>query len=118
MSRQGGHIATGRDGRLPGDACRTSVQVMHIAYRAETLIDAHLVKDALERAEIPAFVAGEYLTGGVGQLPAMDYVAVMVPESTREAAAAVVEQVQRALAEARREADRWDEDPGIATVPA
>ncbi|MDE3209610.1 MAG: DUF2007 domain-containing protein, partial [Pseudomonadota bacterium] len=45
---------------------------MHIAYRAESLIDAHLVKDALERAEIPAFVTGEYLTGGVGQLPAMD----------------------------------------------
>ena len=43
---------------------------MHIAYRAETLIDAHLVKDALEREQIPAFIAGEYLTGAVGQLPA------------------------------------------------
>ena len=54
---------------------------MHIAYHAESLIDAHLVKDALERAGIPAFVSGEYLTGGVGQLPAIDYVAVMVPEA-------------------------------------
>ena len=53
---------------------------MRIAYRAVTLIDAHLVKDALEREEIPAFIAGEYLTGAVGQLPALDYVAVMVPE--------------------------------------
>lgn len=91
---------------------------MHTAYRAETLIDAHLVKDALERAEIPAFIAGEYLTGGVGQLPAMDYVAVMVPESAREAAASVVDQIERALAEARRESARWDDDPGLATVPA
>ena len=84
---------------------------MHIAYRAETLIDAHLVKDALERAEIPAFVTGEYLTGGVGQLPAMDYVAVMVPESAREAAAGVVAEVAQVLAESRALSAGWDADP-------
>ncbi|HEX5305054.1 MAG TPA: DUF2007 domain-containing protein [Dyella sp.] len=84
---------------------------MHIAYRAETLIDAHLVKDALERAEIPAFVTGEYLTGAVGQLPAMDYVAVMVPESAREAAARVVAEVAQVLAESRAVSDGWDADP-------
>ena len=50
---------------------------MHIVYRAENLFDAHLVKDALEADGIPAFIAGEYLTGAVGQLPAMDYMAVM-----------------------------------------
>ncbi len=90
---------------------------MHIAYRAETLIDAHLVKDALERAGIPAFVTGEYLTGGVGQLPAMDYVAVMVPESARAAAATVVGEIARALAEARQEVSGWTDDPGTAVVP-
>jgi len=31
---------------------------MHIVYHAESLIDAHLVKNALEQAEIPAFIAG------------------------------------------------------------
>jgi len=87
---------------------------MHIAYRAETLIDAHLVKDALERAEIPAFVTGEYLTGGVGQLPAMDYVAVMVPEAAREAADRVVAEVERALAESRAASVDWDADPGLS----
>ncbi|MGN6234907.1 DUF2007 domain-containing protein [Dyella sp. KULCS107] len=87
---------------------------MHIAYRAETLIDAHLVKDALERAEIPAFVTGEYLTGGVGQLPAMDYVAVMVPEAAREAADRVVAEVERALAESRGASADWDADPGLS----
>ncbi|MGA0586881.1 putative signal transducing protein [Dyella sp. KRB-257] len=90
---------------------------MHIAYRAETLIDAHLVKDALERAEIPAFVTGEYLTGGVGQLPAMDYVLVMVPESARAAAAAVVGEVGCALAEARQEASGWTDAPGTVVIP-
>jgi hypothetical protein len=81
---------------------------MHIAYHAESLIDAHLVKDALERAGIPAFVSGEYLTGGVGQLPAIDYVAVMVPESAREEAAPLVAEVARALAVSRAEAAGWD----------
>ena len=62
---------------------------MRIVYRAQSLIDAHLVKDALEREEIPAFISGEYLTGAVGQLPAIDYVAVMVPE----ASAAIAEEL-------------------------
>jgi hypothetical protein len=74
---------------------------MRIIYRARNLIDAHLVKDALESAEVPAFISGEYLTGGVGQLPALDYVAVMVPESSVEIAEPVVREIDRALAEAQ-----------------
>ena len=80
---------------------RVSVQLMHIIYRAENLFDAHLVKDALEAEDIPAFISGEYLTGAVGQLPAMDYIAVMVPESTLTAAQAIVSQVEARLSEAR-----------------
>jgi len=86
---------------------------MHTAYRAESLIDAHLVKDALERAGIPAFVTGEYLTGGVGQLPAIDYVAVMVPEVAREDAAPVVAEVERALAVSRADAATWEAGPDL-----
>ncbi|HET6554967.1 MAG TPA: DUF2007 domain-containing protein [Dyella sp.] len=82
---------------------------MRIAYRAESLIDAHLVKDALERAEIPAFISGEYLTGAVGQLPALDYVAVLVPEASLAAAEQVVREVERVLVEARLAIDP-DED--------
>ena len=88
---------------------------MRIAYRAESLIDAHLVKDALEREEIPAFVSGEYLTGAVGQLPALDYVAVMVPESSAAAADAIVRQVEAQLAQARAAVDSWDGDAQLAT---
>ncbi|NUO73581.1 MAG: DUF2007 domain-containing protein [Frateuria sp.] len=88
---------------------------MRIAYRAQSLIDAHLVKDALEREEIPAFIAGEYLTGAVGQLPAIDYVAVMVPESSVAAADAVVRQVEAQLAQARASLQDWDGDAQLAT---
>ena len=84
---------------------------MRIAYRAETLIDAHLVKDALERADIPAFISGEYLTGAVGQLPALDYVAVLVPEASLDAAERIVREVERTLAEARLAMDEADDDP-------
>lgn len=74
---------------------------MHTVYRAENLFDAHLVKDALEAGGIPAFIAGEYLTGAVGQLPAMDYIAVMVPESSMATARGIVSEVEGRLSEAR-----------------
>jgi hypothetical protein len=85
---------------------------MRIIYRARNLIDAHLVKDALENAEVPAFISGEYLTGGVGQLPALDYVAVLVPESSLETAEPVVREIDRALAEARDVLQEQDDDVG------
>ncbi len=90
---------------------------MHIVYRAENLFDAHLVKDALEAGEIPAHIAGEYLTGGVGQLPAMDYIAVMVPESTLARSREIVREVEAALSEARqaiKEIDEHPDDPLVA----
>ncbi|NID05516.1 DUF2007 domain-containing protein [Luteibacter jiangsuensis] len=90
---------------------------MRIAYHAESLIDAHLVKDALERAEIPAFIAGEFLTGAVGQLPARDFLAVMVPEAAAEAAEGIVRQVDARLAEARAAAAS-DDGFGSLTLPA
>lgn len=71
---------------------------MRTVYRAENLIDAHLVKDALEREGIPAFVAGEYLVGGVGELPARDLVSVMVPDGAVEPARRCVSQVEKMLA--------------------
>ena len=90
---------------------------MRIIYRAQNLIDAHLVKDALESADVPAFISGEYLTGGVGQLPAMDYVAVLVPESSLEVAEPVVREIDRALAEARQVLQEQDDDTG-SLMPA
>lgn len=74
---------------------------MQTIYRADNLFDAHLVKDALEAEGIPAFISGEYLTGAVGQLPAMDFIAVMVPESSLSAASGIVQAVEVQLSEAR-----------------
>lgn len=87
---------------------------MHTIYRAQSMIDAHLVKDALEHAEIPAFIAGEHLIGGVGQLPARDFISVAVPDVCIEAALPVVRRVEAMLGEARESlADDafWDRLP-------
>jgi hypothetical protein len=77
-----------------------------------------LVKDALERADIPAFVAGEYLTGAVGNLPALDYVAVLVPEASLPVAETIVREVERRLADARQALDGQADDELPSFAPA
>lgn len=54
---------------------------MRTVYEAANLIDAHLVRQALEAEGIPAFVRGEALIGGMGDLGVFGLVAVMVPEA-------------------------------------
>ena len=53
---------------------------MQVAYRANNLIDAHLARHALEDAGIPAFVFGENLLGGAGELPLFGVLRVCVPD--------------------------------------
>ena len=74
-----------------------SFNAMRTVYHAEGIVDAHLVKDALEHAGIPAFVNGEYLIGGMGQLPARDFLTVSVPDVAVEAAVPVVREVGEIL---------------------
>jgi len=82
---------------------------MRIVYRAENIIDAHLVRNVLENAGIPAHVGGEYLTGAMGELPVMGLVTVMVAEHDVPAASDLVAQVDAELSE-RRRADDFDLD--------
>ena len=74
---------------------------MQIVYRAENIIDANLVKNALEQEGIPAFVSGQYLTGAVGELPPMSLVNVMVAEIDWPRARALAEALDAELAEHR-----------------
>jgi hypothetical protein len=84
-----------------------------IVYRAENIIDANLVKAALADADIQAFVSGEYLTGGIGTLPALDLVTVMVAESDFERAARIAESIDATLRERRGRASA----PSTKPVP-
>ncbi len=74
---------------------------MQVVYQAENIIDAHLVKNALEYAGIPAYVSGEYLTGAMGELPVSGLIAVMVAARDWNAARGIVETIDAELAERR-----------------
>jgi len=63
-------------------------------YQAENLIDAHLVKGRLENEGVPAWVLGDHLTGGMGQLPVSGFIAVCVADID--------------LAEAQAHLRRWE----------
>jgi hypothetical protein len=76
-----------------------------IVYRAENIIDANLVKNALEHDCIPAFVSGQYLTGAIGELPPMSLVNVMVSEIDWERACLIAQRVDADLAEFRAAPD-------------
>ena len=64
---------------------------MQVAYRAQNLFDAHLAKHLLEDAGIPAFVMGESLLGGAGELPLFGVLRVCVPEGHGTEAVACLE---------------------------
>ena len=63
---------------------------MQVAYRADNVFDAHLVRHALEDAGIPAFVFGESLLGAGGELPLFGLLRVCVPDSAKPEAEEIV----------------------------
>ena len=87
---------------------------MQVVYEAANLIDAHLVRHALEAQDIPVFLKGEALLGGVGELPLFGMVQVCVPEAAWPQARDIVERLSLGEAPAA-DAVRDDEpDPGAA----
>jgi len=86
---------------------------MKAIYLAQHIIDAHLMRDALEAEGIPAFVAGTYLTGGFGELPVNDMVRVMVADALEPQARSIVERVERDLVESRAALADDDAEPGL-----
>lgn len=66
---------------------------MRNVYGAANLIDAHLVHHAQERSGIPAFVRGEALVGGIGELPPIRLVSVAVPDSAWEQAQDIIDKL-------------------------
>ena len=91
---------------------------MKVVYDAANVKDAHLVRHALEAEDIPVFLTGEALVGGMGELPLFGVVQVCVPEAAWPRARSVVEAL--GLGEASAAADATGADglgdgvPGIA----
>ena len=78
---------------------------MRIIYRAENIIDANLVRNALALEGIEAYVSGEYLTGAVGELPVWNLVSVMVADRDVECATPIAQAVDADLRERREDFD-------------
>ena len=72
---------------------------MRVVYQAGHLIDAHLVRHALEQAGFRVFVLGEALLGGLGELPVYGAVSVCVAEDDWAQARAIVETLPIAIGE-------------------
>jgi predicted Fe-Mo cluster-binding NifX family protein len=53
---------------------------MKTVFDASSNIEAHLVMHQLQQAGIEAVIQGEYLQGGIGELPAAGNIRVMVGE--------------------------------------
>ncbi len=47
-------------------------------YRAANALDAHLVQAVLAQHDIEAYIEGEYLQGGIGQIQMLDLIRVVV----------------------------------------
>jgi hypothetical protein len=63
-------------------------------YKALDSMEAHIVRGFLESRGIPARVEGDYLQGGVGELPALGLVAVIVPDEYRARAEEVLREYE------------------------
>ena len=90
---------------------------MRSVYQAENIIDAQLVKDALDSAGIPAFITGAALTGAMGELPVMGLVEIQVPDSAFAEAQTIVIEIDQWLSQ-KPAADEALDDVGCAPEPA
>lgn len=63
-----------------------------VVYHASNSIEAYLIKNLLGQQEILAYVFGDYLQGGVGEIPAIGLVTVNVSDSDYTRAKEIVDE--------------------------
>lgn len=67
---------------------------MIIVYHAANSLDANMIKGLLAQYNIPSFIQGELLQGGMGQLPMADLVTVSVQNENEVEAKKIVQEWQ------------------------
>lgn len=63
---------------------------MKTVFDASGNIEAHLVMHQLQQAGIDASIEGEYLQGGIGELPAAGNIRVVVPDDDVDQARQII----------------------------
>jgi hypothetical protein len=88
-------------------APRGEKSVMETVFQASLALDAHIVRDLLERAGIPSHIEGEYLQGAAGELPLGNLVRVLVaPEHAADAREVIAEWEKAHPADPKPRAER------------
>jgi hypothetical protein len=64
-------------------------------FRGSDYIQAHLLAGLMRQAGIGAFLQGALLQGGLGELPAMGHLSILVDESDRTAAELLIAAYER-----------------------
>ena len=68
------------------------VNILKLLYHANDVIEAHIIAGMLQAQDIPAWVGGYYLQGGVGELAPMGFATVMVPDADLPIASSILEE--------------------------
>lgn len=59
-------------------------------YDASNSLEANLLKGILEQEGVSALISGEYLQGGLGELPAMGLISILVEEHDQKRATNII----------------------------
>lgn len=87
---------------------------MRIVYQSTNVADLYVLRDLLAQAGIEAHVQGEFLRGGIGELPADTPVSLAVADAQADAARAIVLDWERSRPE---DDDTDDATDAAAAVP-
>jgi hypothetical protein len=64
---------------------------MRTLYEASSIVEAHLLKDLLVQEGVPVVIHGEFLQGGIGELPATGLIRLTVDDPHFPAGRALIE---------------------------
>lgn len=64
-------------------------------FRCSDYIEAHLVEGLLRERGIETFLQGAMLQGGLGELPALGHLAILVDENDQSAARRIIDAYER-----------------------
>lgn len=68
---------------------------MKVIYRAQDIVEAHILAGLLQSRGVEVFVGGHYLQGGIGELAALDSATLSVEERDEDSARAVIAEYER-----------------------
>lgn len=70
---------------------------MKIIYRADNILEAHIIAGMLNAADIPAHVGGHHLQGAVGEIAPVDFSTIIVDPEHETAAKVMISDYEQGL---------------------